>query len=652
MLIEELIEIKINQDNQELIGQAKINSQDVTGPNALPNLRLDVPQDQDPNLDRQGPEINLNNIVIPLNNPGISAITFKTADQADFGEQAGGGQDVYQVGGRRRNEDISFIFGNKMAPRYLAATNLFKPSWWSVSRLWGPGNLERINDILSGRATDETEISDLIDEQELDSLEMPITPSVDSKLEAMSNEPTTFQTIRDFILISSAPTVATGYALSILFPIVKARFSGGSKEKSKNIMGGAKPIIVEGEWSISIVDDTHITLCNQDKTKCYPILLEEGEIEKVKAFLNNSEDQIKSLISSEESILKNEKFSFHPLLSIYLILESYCTELGVTSIEDSWDYEIFIQFFVIANKMINNLLKIYSGEKNTNINKLKACMVGYGLREIIFTSPQYVKRNLTSSYSLSLGIYDYNSLSKMFSIFVNRVCGSVNQTPEDIEVGTQYITNPIFKEYADGIPFETILNSDISQVNMYELAVKAQTLFLEVGNKIISDTNGTENNTLLELTSIELPYLIETPVELEQQGPSLEEGIPESKEDDNVAKGILEPELSKYELLKQEREKTRLENQEREKARQMEYLRNNPITMKTGQNITNNTQLQNLQPQVGVRGGNENTKKNKAYKKTKITRGKARKYKNRTKKHRSIKHRINKKLNKRSKRKI
>jgi hypothetical protein len=74
--------------------------------------------------------------------------------------------------------------------------------------------------------------------------------------------------------------------------------------------------------------------------------------------------------------------------------------------------------------------------------------------------------------------------------------------------------------------------------------------------------------------------------------------------------------------------------------------------MKTGQNITNNTQLQNLQPQIGVSGGNKNTKKNKAYKKTKITRGKARKYKNRTKKHRTIKYKLNKKLNKRSKRKI
>ena len=48
--------------------------------------------------------------------------------------------------------------------------------------------------------------------------------------------------------------------------------------------------------------------------------------------------------------------------------------------------------------------------------------------------------------------------------------------------------------------------------------------------------------------------------------------------------------------------------------------------------------------------GGKQTRKNKKYLKNKLTRGKARKYKNRTKKHRSIKHKLNKKLNKRSKR--
>jgi hypothetical protein len=136
--------------------------------------------------------------------------------------------------------------------------------------------------------------------------------------------------------------------------------------------------------------------------------------------------------------------------------------------------------------------------------------------------------------------------------------------------------------------------------------------------------------------------MLEAEIPVVAPGPMLEAEIPEL-EDDNVAKGL---------TLKQQLEKKRLEKQEIESARQMEYLRKNPIKIKTGNNITNYTQLQKLKPQLGVYGGNKNTKKNKKYLKNKLTRGKARKYKNRTRKHRSIKHRINKKLNKRSKRKI
>ena len=137
------------------------------------------------------------------------------------------------------------------------------------------------------------------------------------------------------------------------------------------------------------------------------------------------------------------------------------------------------------------------------MNELKACMVGYGLRELIFTSPQYIERVPICKNALSLNddTSNYNQLSKMFSIFVNRVCGSVNQTPEDIEIGSKYISNPIFKEYATEIPFQTIFDSDVPNVDTYQLALKSNELFLEVGRKIISDTNGEPNDALLELTA-------------------------------------------------------------------------------------------------------------------------------------------------------
>jgi hypothetical protein len=619
-LIEEIIEIKVNT-TPGLTPKQKLDNQDITGDNVLALYRLDVKNEglPDANIDEQNPTINLTS----ENVDPVSIIdgTFV---------QAGGKQKKFQ--------DISFMFQNKIAPRYLAATNLFKPSWIQ----WSEPLFQRINNRLSGRATDETETSELIDTTALDSLEMPINVSIDEKLREMAIQPTTFQNIVKGTKNTIAIAAGAGIVYQFVLPIIKSRFFGGSsKEKSKNIIGGAKTITIEGEWDIKIVDDTHITLCNKEN-KCYPILLKEGEIEKVKAFLENPESQIESLISSDESILVNEKFAPHPLLSIYLTLDSYCNELDVTSIEDSWDYEKFIQFFVLTNKMVNNLLKIYSKENKTNMNELKACMVGYGLRELIFTSPQYIERDPICRESLNIELDNYNPLSKMFSIFVNRVCGSVNQTPEDIEFGSKHISSPIFREYAQGIPFNKILDSNVGQVNTYELALKVQKLFLEVGNKIISDTNGIENDDLLNLTSIELPYLTETTVTAQglaknpviAQVPMLEAKMP-----DNVAKGP-----SKYELLLQQREKTRLEKQEIESAKQMEFLRNNPIKMRTGNNITNYTSSKQFSP-IYAEGGN--TKKNKVHKKSKITRGKTRNYKNKTRKNKK-----NKKVNTRSKRNI
>ena len=405
----------------------------------------------------------------------------------------GGNYQKNMVGGLRNAENISFTFYNNIAPRYIAASNLFRPSYLPY---FSEKRLQDLNNILTN--------SQNIDIDE----EIYPGPDIDNNLLALANNPTVIQTVNRYVKFAVG-VGATAIMYTFLVPrlvSVNSGFFGGNnkiKSKNKNIVGGTKTIMIEGEWVINIIDDTHITLCNQDN-KCYPILLQEGEIQKVKIFLNNSESEIDNLISSQESILINEKIAPHPLLSIYLVLESYCQELSVTSIEDSWDYENFVYFFTLANKLINVLLNIYSGDdKNTNINKLRACMIGYGLRELIFTSPQYVERDPICIEALSLhdDTSNYNQLSKLFSILVNRVCGIVNQTPEDIQLGNEFISSPIFKEYADKINFRDILNSDVPDVDTYQLALKSNELFLEIGRKIISDTNGEVNNTLLDLTS-------------------------------------------------------------------------------------------------------------------------------------------------------
>jgi hypothetical protein len=546
MVIEELIEMKVNAQ------QGTENNQDVTGPYALPTLRLDVPIVEGVSDEKvNNPTINLTDIEIPRgDNLGIADVTFySTVDELppsvvqndpqevlteDVDEQADGEQDGgEQVGGRiRRYQDISFIFDNKMAPRYLAATDLFRnyPS---------EDNLIYISDRLSGAHR---------------------------------------------IVLDAA-----NYNPEILIPPAQGPLS--VRQDDLDLIGGAH-------------------------------------------------EEIESLLSSEESILVNEKFAPHPLLSIYLTLESYCTELDATSIKDSWDYENFVQFFEIANAMINNLLKIYSGDNNNNTNKLKACMVGYGLRELIFTSPQYIERTPICIDALDIKLENYNPLSKMFSIFVNRVCGSVNQTPEDIALGSKYISNTIFKEYATRNGFNRILDSDVPDVDTYQLALKSNELFLEVGRKIISDTNGTENNTLLELTENN-PLPIANDLEEVPLPADVLVETPPSNQSSNYGADILAARAARAALAKNQ---------------------GKGIPLK--QKIADNTSIHTIsdykseKPSLGIiqyvtspiSQGGKQTRKNKKYLKNKLTRGKARKYKNRTKKHRSIKHKLNKKLNKRSKR--
>jgi hypothetical protein len=200
-------------------------------------------------------------------------------------------------------------------------------------------------------------------------------------------------------------------------------------------------------------------------------------------------EEIKQKIENQ-SILMNEIFGSHPYKPIYFTLYSYCRELDVTDIEQSWDYEQFIQFFVIMNEMVEKMaVNLNTPDKNENMN---AVVSGYGLRELIFTSHQYIERDDICKTALKITNEDYyNSLSKMFSILVNRICGTVNQPMEEVVENNKYIENPIFTAYIQQIPFQDILDSNIADgIDVYELNNQANKLLLAIGECIITDTNG------------------------------------------------------------------------------------------------------------------------------------------------------------------
>ena len=115
-------------------------------------------------------------------------------------------------------------------------------------------------------------------------------------------------------------------------------------------------------------------------------------------------EEMKQKIESQ-SILMNEIFGSHPYKPIYFTLYSYCRELDVTDIEQSWDYEQFIQFFVIMNEMVEKMaVNLNTPDKNENMN---AVVSGYGLRELIFTSHQYIERDDICKTALQITNEDY-----------------------------------------------------------------------------------------------------------------------------------------------------------------------------------------------------------------------------------------------------
>jgi len=94
----------------------------------------------------------------------------------------------------------------------------------------------------------------------------------------------------------------------------------------------------------------------------------------------------------------------------------------------------------------------------------------------------------------------------MFSILVNRICGTVNQSMEEVLENNKYIENPIFAAYIQQIPFQEILDSNIIDgIDLYELKNQSNKLLLAIGECIITDTNGISSvdnyEKLTELTN-------------------------------------------------------------------------------------------------------------------------------------------------------
>ena len=96
-----------------------------------------------------------------------------------------------------------------------------------------------------------------------------------------------------------------------------------------------------------------------------------------------------------EDFFKSVNYLFHPLLPIYMFAESLNEISGNDHIEDSLDYEIYINYLKFLEQLRENVVQEYASKQPLDV--AKAFMIGTCLREFLFYSDVYSLDATTSS---------------------------------------------------------------------------------------------------------------------------------------------------------------------------------------------------------------------------------------------------------------
>jgi hypothetical protein len=92
-------------------------------------------------------------------------------------------------------------------------------------------------------------------------------------------------------------------------------------------------------------------------------------------------------ISPETDLLKNGNIFFHPMLPIYMIAESLNEVANNNFIEDSLEYDLYLNYLNYLTALRDILHESYQSKKNIDI--VVAYIIGAGLKELLFNTDVY-----------------------------------------------------------------------------------------------------------------------------------------------------------------------------------------------------------------------------------------------------------------------
>lgn len=197
-------------------------------------------------------------------------------------------------------------------------------------------------------------------------------------------------------------------------------------------------------------------------------------------------------INENDDVFRINSICFHPLLPIYMITQSYMIAINNEDIEESMDFELFVNYLAFLKKIKDNVVEIYSGENNTNINKLESYAIGIGLKQLLFIS-----NNDTNGYkdcldALAAEDSIYASVSSLTENFCSCISGKVQHPDIVLEQGPIYLKSNLFRQFARRLNVNRIfgISPDTTNFNLKDFRKKVLQFSTEVAEQIINDRKG------------------------------------------------------------------------------------------------------------------------------------------------------------------
>uniref|UniRef100_A0A6C0JXN7 Uncharacterized protein n=1 Tax=viral metagenome TaxID=1070528 RepID=A0A6C0JXN7_9ZZZZ len=192
--------------------------------------------------------------------------------------------------------------------------------------------------------------------------------------------------------------------------------------------------------------------------------------------------------------LTDNSICFHPSLPIYTIANAYLSFVENDDIEESMEYELCLKYFKFMKKCQKQLASSYSDENNNAENKLKAYIIGIGLKQLFFTANVDEKEGYEKCYeALDMTEPEYYQLASLSSTISYMSSGRILQSDEERTIGLRILESPIFTDYIRSVNPKQIFDDPLSMGEFFNrklLLFKSRSFVIETGQKIVADRTG------------------------------------------------------------------------------------------------------------------------------------------------------------------